>query len=81
MKKLSLILASALLIGGISFGAPVVKHLKQDTKPPVEKQKAKPLGKPVVKPAAKPAGKPAAKPGAVKKTPVKKAGATKKAAK
>ncbi len=38
MKKLSLILASALFIGGISFASPVVK---QDAKAPVAKQTAK----------------------------------------
>jgi hypothetical protein len=39
MKKSSLILAGALLLGGISFASPVVK---QDAKAPVAKQKAKP---------------------------------------
>lgn len=39
MKKLSLILAGALLLGGISFASPVVK---QDAKAPVAQQKAKP---------------------------------------
>jgi hypothetical protein len=42
MKKLSLILAGALLLGGISFASPVVK---QDAKAPVAKQNAKPTVK------------------------------------
>ena len=82
MKKLSLILAGALLLGGISFGKPIVK--KQDTKAPVAKATAKqtakpaakpaakPTVKPATKPAVKPATKPAAKPGTVRKPPVKK---------
>ena len=79
MKKLSLILAGALLLGGISFAAPVVKQAapaaKQTTKP-VTKPIAKPTGKPTVKPTGKPTTKPTTKPvvhhGHPKKTPPKK---------
>ena len=84
MKKLSLILASAVLFGGLSFAAPI---LKQDTKAPAAKQTTKPAAKPATKPATKPAVKPATKPAgtktgkAVKKVPAKKAATTKKAAK
>ena len=42
MKKLSLILASALLLGGISFASPVVK---QQTAASSSKQVAKPAAK------------------------------------
>ena len=45
MKKLSLILAGALLLGGISFASPVVK---QD-KPKTEKKVVKKTDKKVVK--------------------------------
>ncbi|HTA27197.1 MAG TPA: hypothetical protein VK809_05380 [Bacteroidia bacterium] len=62
MKKLSAILAGVVLFGGLSFAAPVVKHMKQDAKAPVAKQTTKPAAKPATKPAAKPAVKPAAKP-------------------
>jgi hypothetical protein len=44
MKKLSLILASALLLGSISFASPVVVK-KQAAKAPVAKQDAKPAAK------------------------------------
>ncbi len=79
MKKLSLILASAVLFGSFAFAAPSVKHVKQTTKAPVAKQDpkqtTKPAAKPAVKPAVKPATKPAAKPAAHthKGAPVKKA--------
>jgi len=69
MKKLSLILASALLLGGISFASPLVK--KQAQKAPVSKPAAKPATKPASKPAAKPVAKPANH--AKKAAPVKKA--------
>ncbi len=55
MKKLSVILAGVVLFGGLSFAAPVVKHMKQDAKAPVAKQTTKPAAKPATKPAAKPA--------------------------
>jgi hypothetical protein len=64
MKKLSLILASALLLGSISFASPVVVK-KQAAKAPV---------------ATKQAAKPAVKKGTVKKAPVKKAASTAKPA-
>jgi hypothetical protein len=61
MKKLSLILAGALLLGGISFASPIVK--KQAQKAPVAKPgPVKPAAKPAAKPNAKPAVKPVAKP-------------------
>jgi hypothetical protein len=66
MKKLSLILAGALLLGSISFAAPVLK--KQAA--PVAKQAAKPAAKGTK--STKASGK---------KAPVKKAAAAKPAAK
>jgi hypothetical protein len=55
MKKLSLILAGALLLGGISFASPLVK--KQAQKAPVAKPgPVKPVAKPVTKPTTKPKG-------------------------
>ena len=66
MKKLSLILAGAVLFGSFAFANPAVKHV---SKAPIAKQTAKPAAKPAakptnppVKPAAKPAVKPATKP-------------------
>ena len=66
MKKLSLILAGALLLGGISFASPVAK--KQAA--PVTKQASKPAAKGTK--STKASGK---------KAPVKKAAAPKPAAK
>jgi len=78
MKKLSAILAGIVLFGGLSFAAPVVKHMKQDAKAPVAKQNAKPVAKPAEKPAVKPAAKPAAVPAS--KPAAKPASHTKKGA-
>ena len=65
MKKLSLILAGALFLGGISFASPLVK--KQAQKAPVAKPGP-------VKPAPKPKAKPGHHLGIVDhKTPVKPA--------
>jgi hypothetical protein len=61
MKTLSVMLASAVLLGSVSFASPVVK---QDTKAPVAKQAAKPTAT-----VAKPAGKPTVKPGTKPTTP------------
>jgi len=68
MKKLSLILASALLLGGISFASPLVK--KQAA--PAAKQTS-------TKPAAAKSTK--STKSSAKKAPVKKAAAAKPAAK
>jgi hypothetical protein len=71
MKKLSLILSGALLLGGISFAAPVVK---QAAKAPIAQQKVKPAkGTKSTKAPVKKAP--------AKKTPAKKAAAATPAAK
>jgi len=73
MKKLSAILAGIVLFGGLSFAAPVVKHMKQDAKAPVAKQTTKPAAKPAAKPNDKPVTKPGShQHGHEHKVPVKK---------
>jgi hypothetical protein len=70
MKKLSLIVAGALLLGGISFASPhIVKQVPKapTAKPGPVKPVAKPSAKPTGKPASKPAVKHVAKPDLVKK--------------
>jgi hypothetical protein len=66
MKKLSLILAGALLLGGISFASPVAK---QDAKAPVAKQSTKPAAKTTK---AKPAATKAVPAKVLKKAPARK---------
>ena len=73
MKKLSAILAGVVLFGGLSFAAPVIKHMKQDAKAPVAKQTTKPAAKPAAKPNDKPVTKPGShQHGHEHKVPVKK---------
>ena len=81
MKKLSAILAGVVLFGGLSFAAPVVKHMKQDAKAPVAKQTTKPTAKSAAKPATKPTAKQAATPAAKPVTHTHKGAPVKKAVK